>query len=27
VFFPHMDPYSPENTTYLEGSRPATVSD
>ena len=27
VFFPHMDPYSPENTTYLEGSRPTTVSD
>jgi len=23
VFFPDMDPYSPENTTYLEGSRPA----
>jgi len=23
VVFPHMDPYSPENTTYLEGSRPA----
>ena len=26
VFFPHMDPYSPENTTYLEGSRPATAA-
>ncbi|MCH7735849.1 MAG: cupin domain-containing protein [Chloroflexi bacterium] len=25
VFFPHMDPYSPVNTTYLEGSRPASV--
>lgn len=27
VFFPHMDPYSRENTTYLEGSRPASVTD
>jgi len=27
VFFPDMDPYSPENTTYLEGSRPASVND
>ena len=27
VVFPHMDPYSRENTTYLEGSRPTTVSD
>ena len=26
VFFPHMDPYSSENTTYLEGSRPATAA-
>ena len=27
VVFPHMDPYSPENTTYLEGSRPDSVKD
>jgi len=27
VFFTHMDPYSQENTTYLEGRRPAAVSD
>ncbi len=26
VFFPSMDPYAPENTTYLEGSRPASVT-
>ena len=26
VVFPHMDPYSSENTTYLEGSRPASVT-
>ena len=25
VFFPHMNPYGPENTTYLEGSRPPSV--
>jgi hypothetical protein len=23
--FPDMDPYSVENTTYLEGSRPGTA--
>ena len=23
--FPSMDPYSPENTTYLEGSRPGSA--
>ena len=27
VVFPHMDPYSSENTAYLEGSRPASVTD
>ena len=27
VFFPHMDPYSPANTTYLEGSRPVSARD
>ena len=27
VFFPHMDPYSSENTTYLEGTRPASAKD
>ena len=26
-FFPHIDPYAPENTTYLEGTRPASVND
>ncbi len=26
VVFPHMDPYSSETTTYLEGSRPASVT-
>lgn len=25
VVFPDMDPYSPEHTTYLEGSRPASA--
>ena len=25
VVFPTMDPYTPEHTTYLEGSRPASV--
>jgi quercetin dioxygenase-like cupin family protein len=25
VFFPTLDPYSPEHTHYLEGSRPAPV--
>jgi quercetin dioxygenase-like cupin family protein len=25
VFFPALDPYSPEHTHYLEGSRPASV--
>ena len=27
VFFPALDPYSPRHTHYLEGSRPASVSD
>ena len=27
VVYPHMGPYSSENTTYLEGSRPASVTD
>jgi len=27
VVFPHIDPYSRENTTYLDGSRQATVTD
>ncbi|MDA0264113.1 MAG: cupin domain-containing protein [Chloroflexi bacterium] len=26
VVFPNMDPYSPENTTYLEGSRPGSAN-
>ena len=25
VFFPTLDPYSPEHTQYLEGARPASV--
>ncbi len=27
VFFPALDPYSAEHTHYLEGARPASVSD
>jgi quercetin dioxygenase-like cupin family protein len=27
VFFPTLDPYSPEHTRYLEGSRPAATAD
>jgi quercetin dioxygenase-like cupin family protein len=27
VFFPTLDPYSPDHTHYLEGSRPASVND
>ena len=27
VFFPALDPYSPEHTHYLEGARPASVKD
>jgi quercetin dioxygenase-like cupin family protein len=26
VFFPTLDPYSPEHTSYLEGSRPASAT-
>ena len=27
VFFPALDPYSPDHTHYLEGARPASVED
>ncbi len=27
VFFPALDPYSAEHTSYLEGARPASVPD
>jgi quercetin dioxygenase-like cupin family protein len=27
VFFPTLDPYSPQHTHYLEGRRPASVKD